>query len=162
MTKKELSIFVMGIAAVGLLYHMHKDDLMRYILFLYGWGLVFETVTNNLWRYSDDLGKTRFCAPNTHVNLLFPLGWMLQLSVADFFATTIWEYMLYGGTFGCLLEIVFFNLKYWVYQYDQKFLGLYHPFKPRIAILGVPIQVILSYYLVNQILNWYVMERLLP
>lgn len=162
MTKKELPILGMGLVAAALLFQMHPAVVLRYILFLYAWGLVFETVTHNLWRYAPDLGKTRFSIPGLDINLLFPSGWMFLAAVSDFFSASWWEFLLWTGSMGTVMEILFFRLNYWTYDYDGRFLRLFRPFRPLITVFGVPVQVIAAYFLVIGSANWYLMERILP
>jgi hypothetical protein len=161
MTRKELPFLFMAIAAAAIIVIKHQGLWPRYFLFLYAWGLSFETITQNLWDYSPEIGKTRFSIPGTDINILLPLGWVFILSGAALVSSALWQYVLFTGIIGSTMEIVFYNLRFWQYNYEEKFLGLWRPYLPKVTVAGVPLQIIVSYFLVIGVMNWYFMQKLL-
>ena len=100
MTRKELPFLFMAIAGAAIIVSQHGGAWPRYYLFLYAWGLSFETITQNLWNYPPELGKTRFSIPGTDINVLLPLGWVFILSSAAALSSAFWQYLLFTGTIG--------------------------------------------------------------
>jgi hypothetical protein len=162
MTKRELPLLFMGIGAGFLLWHEHRGNFLLALLFYYSGGLSFEAMTQNLWNYHPEVGKTRFCIPHTDINILLPFGWMFIACGGAFFASYYWQYVLITGALGCAVELTFFNLRCWEYDFDEKFMGLFRPYLPKMTLGGVPLQILVSYFMVIGSVNWFIMERLLP
>lgn len=161
MTKKELPFLFMAAAAIAIIVYRYEGTWPRYFLFLYAWGLSFETVTQNLWTYHPEIGRARFSIPGTDINILLPLGWVFILSSAAALSSEFWQYVVFTGTIGSLMEVVFHNLRYWHYNFNEKFMGLWRPYLPKLTIAGVPVQIIVSYFLVMGAMNWFLMEKVL-
>ena len=118
-------------------------------------------MTQNLWKYHPEVGHSRFSVPHTDINILVPLGWVFIASCASFFSSCFWHYMLLSGCIGCTIELIFHNSKCWEYDFDEKFMGLFRPYIPKVNFLGVPVQILGSYFTVIGPVNWFIMEKLL-
>jgi hypothetical protein len=161
MTKREIPLIFMGLAGFVMLFMREGAAVWRAFLFLYAWGVVFETVTQNLWKYHREVGRSRFSVPQTDINMLVPFGWVFIAAGASFLSSCFWQYVLFTGLIGCIVELVFHNLKCWEYDLNEKFMGLFRPYLPKITFLGVPVQILVSYFVVIGPVVWFIMEKLL-
>jgi len=167
MTLRESSIAVLGLCASVLLYVITQSLWYHYLLFIYAWGLSFESLTQNLWKYAPDVGHTKRCIPGTDINIVFPLGWAFVLSFSAWliqlyplFSNKWLNYVFYTGIVGSCMEICYYNLKFWKYEYQQKIMHMFRPYLPKLTVLGVPVQIIIGYFLVIGSMNYFIFCKL--
>lgn len=152
MTKKEWVIFFQGIIGTVLLYFVFPDIWWKLAILNYCFAFVYEASMNPLFTYHEDLVTDR-CIRGTDLNFLFPMGWNLIFSgvavLSNFLGGSFLTYIVAALFIGNIMEITYFNLGYWKYNFNEKYLGLYKPFLPKVLVFGVPIQIIFGYSLVG-------------
>jgi hypothetical protein len=152
MTKKEWVILFQGFAGFLLLYVYYPDMWWKIALINYCFGFVYEASMHGMFTYHCDLVTSR-CIKNTQLNLIFPLGWNLIFSLsmvtADMMGGTFPTYILSALIIGNTMEITFHALGYWTYNYDSWYWGFFKPFRPKVVVLGIPLQVMLGYSVVG-------------
>lgn len=157
MTKKEIVIFLQGVVGTVLLYFVFPENWWRFAILNYCFAFVYEVSMEPLFTYHKDLITSR-CIRGTDMNFLFPMGWSFMFAligaVANIMDGGILIYIASALVIGNIMEIIFHNLGYWKYNFDQKYLGMYYPFTPKCLVFGVPIQVIVGYSLVG-IFVWF-------
>jgi hypothetical protein len=157
MTKKEWVILCQGVVSCLLLYMYYPELCWKIVFINYCFGFVYEASMHGMFSYHSDL-VTKRCVKDTELNLLFPLGWNLIFSLsmiaADKMGSTFYAYIISALVVGNTIEITFHALGYWTYNYDSWYWGLFKPFRPKVVVLGIPLQVMLGYSVVG-VFVWF-------
>jgi len=146
----EWTITGMGLFGAIVLYSVFPDSWWKMYISGYGLGLTFEATTEKLYTYQARLSE-KHCVGRSDVNLIFPFGWLEMCALTAFFAERVWGMNLFAGYIvgsfivGNINEFFFYKLGFWQYNYEEKLIGNYRPFMPKITISGVPVQVMFGY-----------------
>ena len=147
----EWTILGMGLIGVVCLYYVFPEKWWKIYISGFGLGLTFEAFAERLFDYHPQL-RDRHCIGRSDVNLLFPVAWLEICALAALFAEKLWNMNLFAGYLvgaliaGNINEFIFYKFHFWQYNYDEKLIGNIRPFKPKITVSGVPVQVIIGYW----------------
>lgn len=102
-----LCLFFLGLWINSQFIHMRASTLMIFFTF----GLVFEIITDNMWKYNDSLSDSPFTFRTRDINMFVGFGWsgLILLSIAGArlisFAVpvTIFAYMISTSVIGLLV-----------------------------------------------------------
>lgn len=164
MSKKEICLLILGLSGLLALYWVEPAKWWRVALFNCFAAFAFEASMEPLYDYSQDLRTSR-CIAKTDVNFLFALAWNFMFSMilllSGWIGSSVWAFALCGFLIGNIMEIAFFRAGFWAYNYDARYLNLYRPFRPKITVAGVPIQIMLAYGMVVGPFVWVVENKII-
>ncbi|MGL1935174.1 MAG: hypothetical protein OCD01_09140 [Fibrobacterales bacterium] len=139
------------------------------IVILYLVGMTFEILTEDSWNYNKAMDRATFMLRDRDVSLIFGLGWIGTLSFGMSFAKVLrdfadvdlyWSLFIALGVVGNILEASFLKLGLWKYNMEAK--GVNLGFKHMPCILGVPLSVVVGYFVFQGTLMYYVVFKLVP
>jgi hypothetical protein len=146
----EWILIAMGCVGFVVVWFCFPEKGWRIYCVCYGFGFLFESSTDPLFTYHQQISE-RHCIGKTDINFLLPFGWINILGLSALLAEKIIKmplflaYIIAVFLVGNIHEFIFYKLKMWTYNYREPMFGNFKPFVPVITIYGVPLQVIIGY-----------------